>query len=115
MVDGACQSVVHSYDLDLHSEAGHQIPVKEFLFDDAYRDSVIDDKKSWFARMEVLDLIYHHFLFIANNLRHQSIIFQYFQHFTLQTVVLTAAVIHCALSEYTSGKKAKVMFSQDEY
>jgi hypothetical protein len=40
---------------------------------------------------------------------------QYFQPLTLQTVTLAAAAINCALSEYACGKKATVMFSQDEY
>jgi hypothetical protein len=29
--------------------------IKELLFDDAYLSKVIDDKKSWFTHMEVLD------------------------------------------------------------
>jgi len=32
----------------------------------------------------------------------------------LQTLALTAAAILCALSEYASGKRSTVMFSQDE-
>jgi len=66
-------------------------------------------------RMEVLDLIYHQFFFTANSLGRQPTTTQYFQSLTLQTLALAASAIHCALSEYTSGKKATVMFSQDEY
>jgi hypothetical protein len=33
----------------------------------------------------------------------------------MQTVALVAAAIHCPLSEYSIGKKIKVMFSQDKY
>jgi len=47
--------------LDVSSETELRIKVKELLFDDAYLSKVIDDKKSWFMRMEVLDLIYPNF------------------------------------------------------
>ena len=65
--------------------------------------------------MEVLDLIYHQFFFTANSLGQQPTTSQFFQPLTLQTLALVAAAIHCALSEYATGKKATVMFSQDEY
>jgi hypothetical protein len=65
--------------------------------------------------MEVLDLIYHHFSFTANILGQQPTTSQFFQPLTPQTLALVAAAIHCALSEYATGKKGTVMFSQDEY
>jgi len=40
---------------------------------------------------------------------------QLFQPLSLQTLVLVAIAIHCALSEDATGKKVTVMFSQDEY
>jgi len=40
---------------------------------------------------------------------------QFFQPVTPQTLALVAAAIHCPLSEYATGKKITVMFSQDEY
>jgi len=65
--------------------------------------------------MEVLDLIYHQFLFITNSLGHRPTTSQYFQPVVPQTSALAASAVHCALSEYASGMKATVMFSQDEY
>jgi len=115
LADGARRTVVRSYRLDVGSETELRIKVKELLFDDAYLSKVIDDKKSWFTRMEVLDLIYHQFFFTANSLGRQPTTSQYFQPLAPQTLALAAAAIHCALSEYASGKKATVMFSQDEY
>ena len=115
MADGARRTVVRSYRLDVGSETELRIKVKELLFDDAYLSKVVDDKKSLFTRMEVLDLIYHQFFFTANSLGRQPTTSQYFQPLAPQTLALAAAAIHCALSEYTSGKKATVMFSQDEY
>jgi len=115
LVDGARPTVVRSYGLDVGSETELRIMVKELLFDDAYLSKVIDDKKSWFTRMEVHDLIYHQFFFTANSLGRQPTASQYFQPLAPQTLVLAAAAIHCALSEFASGKKATVMFSQDEY
>jgi len=97
------------------SETELQIKVKELLIIDAYLSKVVDDKKLWFMRMEVLDLIYHQFFFTANSLGRQPTTSQYFQPLAPQTLALAAAAIHCALSEYTSGKKAMVMFSQNEY
>jgi len=61
------------------SETELQIKVKELLFDDAYLFKVVNDKKSWFMRMEVLDLIYHQFFFTANSLGCQPTSLQYFQ------------------------------------
>jgi len=115
VADGARQTVVRSYRLDVGSEPELQIKVKELLFDDVYLSKVVDDKKSWFTRMQVLDLIYHQFFFTANSLGHQPSTSQDFHPLAPQTLALAAAVIHCALSEYASGKKATVMFSQDEY
>ena len=108
-------TVVHSYLLELRSETEFRIPVKEILVDNSYLSTVVDDKKSLFTRMEVLDLIYHQFFFTTNTLGHQPPTSQNFQPLTPQTLVLAAAAIHCALSEYASGKKATVMLSQDEY
>jgi len=65
--------------------------------------------------MEVLDLIYNQFFFTANSLGRQPMTSQYFQPLTPQTLALAATAIHWVLSEYASGKKATVMFSQDEY
>jgi len=115
LADGAHRTVVCSYRLDVGSETELRIKVKELLFDDAYLSKVVDDKKSWFPRMEVLDLIYHQFFFTANSLGRQPTTSQYFQPLAPQTLALAAAAIHCALSEYVSGKKATVIFSQDEY
>ena len=97
------------------SETELRIKVKRLLFDDSYLSKVVDDKKSWFTQMEVLDLIYHQFFFTANSLGCQPTTLQYFQSLAPQTLALAAAAIHCALSEYTSGKNVIVMFSQDEY
>ena len=115
MADGAHQTIVRSDQLDLGSETELRTQVKELLFDDAYLSKVIDDKKAWFMWMEVLDLIYHQFFFTANSLGRQPTTLQFFQPLPLQTLAPVAAAIHCALSEYATGKKVTVMFSQDEY
>jgi len=115
LADGARGTIVRSYRLDLGSETELRIQVNELLFDDAYHSKVINDKKSWFTRMEVLDLIYHQFFFTANSLGRQPTTSQFFQPLAPQTFDLVAAAIHCALSEYATGKKVTVMFSQDEY
>jgi hypothetical protein len=101
--------------LDLGSETALRIQIKELLFDDAYLSKVIDDKKSWFTRMEVLDLMYQQFFFTANSLGCQPTTSQFFQPLTPQTLALVAAAIHCALSEYATGKTVTVMFSENEY
>jgi len=101
--------------LDLGSETQLQIQVKELLFDDAYLSKVIKDKKAWFTQMEVLDLIYHQFFFTANRMGRQPTTSQFFQPLTPLTLALVAAVIRCAQSEYATGKKVTVRFSQDEY
>jgi hypothetical protein len=63
----------------------------------------------------VHDLIYHEFFFTANSLGRQPTTSQFFQPLASQTLALVAAAIPCALSEYATGKKVTVMFSQDEY
>jgi hypothetical protein len=57
--------------LDVGSETELQIKGKELLFDDAHLSNIIDDNKSWFMRMAVVDLIYHQLFFIANILGRQ--------------------------------------------
>ena len=101
--------------MDLRSETELQIQVKELLFDNAYLSMVVVDKKSWFTRMEVLDLIYDQVFFPANGLGREPTTSQYFQPLTPQTLAVVAMAIHCVLSEYATGKKATVMISQDEY
>jgi len=113
--DGACWTIVHSYRLDSESETELRIQVKEILFDDAYLSKVIDDKKSWFTWMEVFDLLYDQYFFTANSLGRQPTISQLFQPLTWQTLALVFTAIHGALSEYTTGKKVTVMFSEDKY
>jgi hypothetical protein len=107
--------IVRSYSLDSGSGTDLQIQVKELLFDDASHPKVIDDKKAWFTRLDVLDLIYLQFFFTTNCLGQQPTTSQLFQPLTPPTLVLVAAAIHCALPEYATGKKIIVMFSQDEY
>jgi len=65
--------------------------------------------------MEVRELIYHQFFFTADSLGHKPTTSQYLQPLAPQTVVLAATAIHCAVSEYISGKNTTVMCSQDEY
>jgi len=63
----------------------------------------------------VLDHIYHQFFLTANSLWPQPMTSQHIQPLAPQTLALVATAIHCAPSEYASGKKATGMFSQDEY
>jgi len=65
--------------------------------------------------MEVLGLIYHQVFFTANSLGRQPTTSQFVRPLTPQTSALVAAAIYCALSEYATGKKVTVMFSQVEY
>jgi hypothetical protein len=53
--------------------------------------------------------------FTANTLGRQLTTSQFFQPFTPQTLALVAGAIHCVLSQYATGKKVTVMFSQDNY
>jgi hypothetical protein len=102
LADGARPTIAGSYRLDLGSETELRIQVKERLFDNACHSNVINDKNAWFTRMEVLDLIYHQFFFIANSFGRQPTTSQFFQPLTQQTLALVAAAIHCALSEYAT-------------
>jgi len=101
--------------LVLRSETDLQIQFKDLLFDNAYLFKVVDNKESSFTRMEVLDHIYHQFFLTANSLGPQPMTSQHIQPLAPQTLALVATAIHCAPSEYASGKKATGMFSQDEY
>jgi len=65
--------------------------------------------------MEVLDWIYNDIFFTANSFGWQPSIFQYVQPLALQPLALAPAAIYCTLSEYASGWKATILFSQAEY
>jgi hypothetical protein len=65
--------------------------------------------------MEVFDIIYHQFFFTANSLGRQPTTSQFCRPLAPQMLALVPAAIHCALSEYATGKMITVMFSQDEY
>jgi hypothetical protein len=101
--------------VDVGSETELRIKVKELLLDDAYHSKIVNDKKSWFTQTAVLDPIYHRFYFTTNRYGHQPTTSQYFQPLASHTVVLAAAANHCVLFEYASGKRATVIFYQDEY
>jgi len=115
LADGAYGTIVRSYWLDLGSETELRIQNKEILLDNAYLSKVINNMKSLFTQMEVLDLIYHLVFFTANSLGRQLTTSQFFQLLAPQMLALVATAIHCELSDYATGKKVKVMFSQDEY
>ena len=99
----------------MHSGSELRFQVKELLFDNAYHCNVVDDEKSWFTQMEVLDLIYYQFFSTANSLEHQPTSSQYFEALTQYTLAQAAAAINCVLSEYAREKKSRNMFSPDEY
>jgi len=99
----------------MRSETELRIQVKELLFDNAYLSNIVDDKKSCFIRMEVLDLICHQSFFTTSSLGRQPMTSQYFQPLAPQTLTLVAAAFRCALSEYASRKTVTLMISQDEY
>ena len=69
----------------------------------------------WYTQIKVRDLIYPQFFFTTNSVGRQPTTLQFFQPLTPQTLALVATAIHCALSEYATGTKVTVMFSQDEY
>jgi len=119
-IQGKLAVVVHRtidcmYWLDLGSETELCIWVEELLLHDAYLSMVMDYKQSWFTHIEVLDPTYHQFFFTTNSLGCQPTSFQYFQSLAVQTLSLAASATHCACSDCSSGQKASVMFSQDEY
>jgi hypothetical protein len=113
--DGAHQTVFHGYQLNLLSVIEVQIRVKKPLCDDADCSTVVDDKKILFTPMQVIDLIWHKFIFTANTLEHQQTTSQHFQPPTPLALALVATALYCVLSEYPTGQKATVMFSQDNY
>ena len=115
LADVACQPSARSYPLKLHSEPEHLIKVEKLLLDDAYLSDMFYDESLSFTWMKLPDLNYHEITFTANSLGHQPTRPQYFKPLALQTLALAAAGIHCTLSEWGSGKKAMVMFCQDEY
>jgi len=64
--------------------------------------------------MEDLDFIYHQFFYTSNSLEHPPTTSLFFQPLLPQSLVLVAVAIQCMLPEYASGKKARVMVSQDK-
>ena len=115
MAEWVCRISVLSYRLDLRSETDLRIQGSKLLFGDVYLSKIIDDKKAWFTRMEVLDLINRQFFFTTDSLGRQLTTSLFFQPLSLQTLALVAAAIDCALTESATGKTVTVMFSQDEY
>jgi hypothetical protein len=101
--DGARQTIFGSYWLDLVSETDLQMEIKELVFVDAYFSKVIDNKKSCFTPMEVLDLTYHQFFFTANSLGQQPTTSQFLEPLTPPRLALVAVAIHWAQSEYATG------------
>jgi hypothetical protein len=91
------------------SETELRFRVKGLLFDDAYFSNVIGDKKAWFTRKDVLDLIYDQFFHTANSLGRHPTTPQYFQPLAPQTLVLADSAIQCELCKYANAMKATVI------
>jgi hypothetical protein len=98
LADGAGRTVVQSCQLDWRSETELRIQVMELQFDDAYLSKVVENTKSWFTRVEVLDLICHQLYFTANSLGCRPTTPQYFQPLAPQAFGLVATTICCELS-----------------
>jgi hypothetical protein len=62
---------------------------------------VVDDKKSQFNQIEVLDLQYYYFFCTTNSMGCQPAIFQRCLFFAPQTLTLAATAIEFAFSGYT--------------
>jgi len=90
LADGARGTIVCSNQLDLLSETKLQIQIMELLIANTYLSKVVDDKKSWFTWMVVLDLIYHKCFFTTNSLGCQPITSQYFKPLAPQMLALIA-------------------------
>jgi len=78
LLDVAHRTVAHSSQVDVGSETELQINVQELIFDDVYLSKVVDDKKSWFTPMDLIELIYHQCYFTTNSLGCQPMTSQYF-------------------------------------
>jgi len=62
---------------------------------------IVDDKKSQFTQIEVLDSQYHYFFCTANSMGWQCAILQHFLFFAPQTLALAATAIQFTLSGYS--------------
>jgi len=96
--------------LHLESETELRTQVLKLQFNNAHLSGVVDDKKSFFSQMEMLDLIDCQFFFTTNSLRHQLTASQFVQPLAPWTLLLVATTIHCALSESATGKTVAVMY-----
>jgi len=67
LADRTDRTVVLIHQMDLGSETELRIQVKNHWFDDDYLANVVDNQKSWFTRIDVLDVISHQFFIPLNS------------------------------------------------
>jgi hypothetical protein len=115
LAEAARRTVVGSYRLDIHSQEELKYQVVHLLAEDSYMMKIVADKKAWFTRFEILDLIYHIFFFTVNSLGRLPHTAKYFDPVSPWTLAIAAAAIHCALSDYEQGTKVTTNFAQEDY
>jgi len=91
------QTVDRSNQLDLWCQFELWNQVKELLIDDAFLLNVVDDNKSWFTQMEVVNPIYNYCFLTGNSVGRQPTASQFLQLLALQTLAPAATAIHNVL------------------
>ena len=111
----ARRTVGGSYHFDIRSQEELKYQVTQLLAEDSYMMKIVGDKKAWFTRFEILDLIYHIFFFTVNSLGWLPYRAKYFDPASPWTLAIAAAAIHFALSDYEHGTKVTTNFAQEDY
>jgi hypothetical protein len=115
LAKAARRTIVGSYHLDIHSQKDLEYQIAHLLDEDSYMMNIIGDKKAWFTRFDILDLIYHIFFFTVNTSGQVPHTAKYFDLVSPWTLAIAAAAIHCALSDYEHGTKVITNITQDDY
>jgi len=75
----------------------------------------MDDKKSWFTQMEVINLICHQFVITAHDLWCLPTTFQFIQPLAQSTLLPLALAIYWVWSECATGRMVEYIFFHDDY
>jgi hypothetical protein len=63
LAEVARHTVMGSYRFDIRSQEDLKYQIAQLLAEDSYMIKIVGDKKVWFTRLEISDLIYHIFFF----------------------------------------------------
>jgi hypothetical protein len=95
--EAAWCTVVGHYHLDIDLQKYLKYQIMHLLDEDIYMMKIVRNKKAWFTRVDMLDLIYNIFFFMVNSLGQLPHTAKSIDLVSPWLLAVAVIAIHCAL------------------